>query len=327
MQKGLLLKIGVSISLFIVLIILSLIFAGNYFVNYAIVRTKDVNKEITPPSIVTTENQMIINKNLDQIEKQKEKWLTSIEITPVDIISNDGLTLKGDILWSNRASHKWLIAVHGYTNNRKKMQNIASFYGINNYNILTPDLRSHGESEGVYIGMGWLDREDILKWAQYIIQLDKQAEIILHGISMGGATVMMAAGDNLPANVKGIVEDCGYTSVWDIFADEMRYLFHLPEFPFLYASNLVTNIRAGYDLKTASALEQVKKSKLPILFIHGSEDTMVHPDMAYTLYAACPTQKSLLIVEGAGHAESYQKAPDLYFKTIFEFLEQNCNMK
>ena len=61
---------------------------------------------------------------------------------------------------------------------------------------------------------------------QKIIEENPDAKIILHGISMGGATVMMCAGENLPSNVKGIVDDCGYTSVWDIFSDELSVLFH-----------------------------------------------------------------------------------------------------
>lgn len=327
MKKNLYLKIGIYFSIALILIILILAFAGNYFVNFSIVRTEELHEEITPPSIVTFENRAIINTNLAKIEEQKERWISNTEIEPAEIVSEDGLTLKGDIFWSNKDSHKWLLAVHGYTTNRKYMQKIASFYGINGYNVLTPDLRSHGESEGIYIGMGWLDRKDVAKWAEYIVQLDSDAEIILHGLSMGAATVMMCSAEDLPANVKGIVEDCGYTSVWDIFADELRYLYNLPKFPFLHASNVVANLRAGYDLKEASALEQIKNSKLPILFIHGSEDTMVYPDMAYKLYESCRAPKQLLIVEGAGHAESYLINPELYFNTIFEFLKQNCNIK
>ena len=65
--------------------------------------------------------------------------------------------------------------------------------------------------------MGWLDREDILRWIDFILADDPQAEIVVHGISMGAATTMMTAGEDTPENVKVFIEDCGYTSVWDVF--------------------------------------------------------------------------------------------------------------
>ena len=199
------------------------------------------------------------------------------------------------------------------------MYHIGQAYWERGFNTLMPDMSAHGESEGTYIGMGWLDRKDILLWIDYIISLDSQAEIYLHGVSMGGATVMMVSGEELPEQVQGIVEDCGYTSVWDIFSDELEYLFGLPDFPFLYSANLFGNIRAGYDFKEASAVEQVKKSQVPMVFIHGGEDNFVKTDMVYDVYEACPTEKELLVIEGAGHGQAYGMDPELYFGTIFEF--------
>ena len=81
------------------------------------------------------------------------------------------------------------------------------------FTVLMPGLRGHGESTGHYIGMGWHNRLDMLRWIDEIVRDDPEAEIVLFGISMGGATVMMTSGEALPPNVKVIVEDCGYTSV------------------------------------------------------------------------------------------------------------------
>ena len=165
--------------------------------------------------------------------------------------------------------------------------------------------------------MGWPDRKDMLKWINWIVERDSEAEIVLHGISMGGATVMMTSGERLPSQVHAIVEDCGYTSVWDIFADEAKYLFKLPSFPALDVASAVS----VNGFKEASSLKQVEKAKVPILFIHGSEDNFVHTEMVYKLYEACRAEKQLLVVEGAGHGNSYNHAPELYFDTVFGFLE------
>ena len=125
-----------------------------------------------------------------------------------------------------------------------------------------------------------------------------------------------------PEQVKAVVEDCGYTSVWDIFKDELHYLFHLPSFPLLNIASKISSLRAGYSFTEASSLEQIKKAKVPVLFIHGSEDNFVHTDMVYQVYDACPSPKQLLVVEGAGHGNSYSHDPELYFDTVFSFLEE-----
>lgn len=322
MKKKILSKFLIALVLIILLV---LFFVGNYLVTFAIARKGESAPSVAPPSAVSNENQNKIQNNMEVIEQKKQTWLSETVQETVGIVSDDGLQLKGDIFWADKSSHKWLIAIHGYTGKRTGMQGIACFYGEKGYNVLTPDMRGHGESEGAYIGMGWLDRKDVLKWIQYVIDLDSEAEIILHGVSMGGATVMMVSGEELPDNVKGIVEDCGYTSVWDIFSDELSYLFHLPEFPILYIADGIAQIRAGYGFKEASALKQAAKCEVPMLFIHGSEDNFVHTEMVYEVYDVCQTPKELLIVEGAGHGNSYSMNPDLYFDTVFSFLETYCD--
>ncbi|EET58190.1 hypothetical protein BRYFOR_09865 [Marvinbryantia formatexigens DSM 14469] len=315
------------LKLLLILVVLAaavLLFAGNYLVDFAIVREENVEKDVAPPAEISDEAGNIMAENLAAINAQKEEWLAETAVEEVSITSEDGLLLKGDLFSGDEDSHRWLLAIHGYTGQRSDMQNIASFYGVQGYHVLTPDMRAHGESEGKYIGMGWLDRKDVLQWIDFILERDSQAEIILHGVSMGGATVMMVSGEELPENVKGIVEDCGYTSVWDIFADELAYLFHLPTFPVMDAANLVANIRAGYDFKEASAVKQVEKSSVPTVFIHGSEDNFVHTEMVYEVYEACTAPKELLVVEGAGHGQAYQMDPELYFSTVFDFLDREC---
>ena len=305
------------------LVLAALMFVGNYMVNFAIVRS-DEHTDVSPDSIVSDEDATVIAANRALLDAESEAWRENTEIEIVNITSDDGLKLVGELCITDAKSHKWVIGVHGYNSNRKEYYNTACQYAKQGYNTLLPDMRSHGESEGKYIGMGWLEKDDVLKWIDYIIGIDPDAEIIVQGTSMGGATVMMLSGLQLPDNVKGIVEDCGYSSVWDIFADELEYMFGLPTFPVLNASEFVANIRAGYVFSEASSVEQVKKSTVPMLFIHGAEDNFVKTDMVYDVYEACPTTKELLIIEGAGHAESYSMDPQLYYETVFNFIDENC---
>ncbi|MEG0685631.1 MAG: alpha/beta hydrolase, partial [Coprobacillus sp.] len=166
------------------------------------------------------------------------------------ITSEDNLKLEAKYK-KQENSHLWTIAIHGYKSDNSNMMSYASRYYEKGYNVLMPNNRAHGSSEGSYIGMGWLDKDDIAKWVDWIVKQDSEAQIILHGVSMGGATVMMTSGDNLD-HVVGYIEDCGYTSVWDIFASELDKRFSLPTFPILDISNLIASLQAGYDFKDAS---------------------------------------------------------------------------
>lgn len=314
-------KIVLSAALgLVILLIGGLIWGGNYLVTFAIARSTGL-KDIAPESTLSDEATQAIIQNWQQQAQQAKDWMAQSAVETVRVQSADGLKLSGEAVVTDPASHRWVIAVHGYRSNHASMYAVASYYGLKGWNALLPDLRGCGDSEGDYIGMGWPDRKDMLQWIDWIIARDQNAEIMLHGISMGGATVMMTAGEALPGNVKAVVEDCGYTSVWDIFADEMDYLFHLPAFPLLNIASGISSLRAGYSFSEASALQQIAKAQVPVLFIHGSEDNFVHTDMVYRVYDACPTEKQLLVVDGAGHGNSSNHAPDVYFETVFTFLD------
>ena len=251
------------------------IFIGNYLVSFALTRPDEKGRSVAPESSTTSEADKITDANIRMLSEKTKAWLETVSPETAEIQSDDGLHLKGDIISTPEENHLWAIVIHGYTAKRIYMYDYACAYAEQGWNVLLPDMRTHGESEGNYIGMGWLDRLDVLKWIDLIRERDEQAQIILHGVSMGGATVMMTSGENLPENVRAIIDDCGYTSVWDIFSDELNYLFHLPEFPFLYTADVISKIRAGYSFQEAYALNQVEHAEVPMMFIHGSADSFV----------------------------------------------------
>lgn len=238
----------------------------------------------------------------------------------VFINSFDNLKLHGYILKTEN-SDKWAITVHGYTNKAESMSAMAYKYHSLGYNILMPDLRGHGKSEGSYVGMGWHDRLDILKWIDLIIKENKDAKILLHGISMGAGTVMMVSGEELPENVKVIIEDCGYTSAKEQLAYNLKTMFKLPSFPILNFCSLITKIKDNYFISEASAIKQLQKAKVPILFIHGDKDKFVPFYMLDKLYNACSSKKDKLIIKDVGHAKSESLKSDLYWKKVEEFIK------
>lgn len=299
----------VLIILIFIILITGLI-TGNFLFNLA----------LNPKSSksVIFHNEFDEEKELRRIED--ENWLK--ENSKDVYLEKHKINLHAYEVQNKKESKIWIIAVHGYTDSASFMVNASKKFLNYGYNVLMPELRAHGKSEGKYIGMGWLDRMDLQLWIDYLIATYGNIKIILYGISMGAATVMMTSGEKLPSNVRMIIEDCGYTSVWEEFAHELKYLFHMPTFPALYNANLITKIRAGYSLKKASAIKQIKKSKLPILFIHGDKDNFVPFYMLEKLYntATCPKEK--LVIENAGHAEAQWIEPEKYWHTVRKFIKR-----
>ena len=288
---------------------------GNYFYNLAL------NPSTSKESIFGSKEEE--NSTSGELINEDLNWfLNYSNYSNINIKSYDNLNLNGYKILNNYSNNNWVITVHGYTSKGIDMSSYAKKFYDMGYNILIPDLRSHGKSDGNSIGMGWIDRLDLLKWIHYILKENKDAKIILHGVSMGAATVSMVSGENLPINVKGIIADCGYTSVWEQFSHKLKDMYSLHDFPIMNACSYITKFKAGYSLKEASSLKQVSKSKTPILFIHGDKDDFVPYKMMTDLYDAAKCPKEQLTIKNAGHAEASKIDPKLYWATINNFINK-----
>lgn len=258
----------------------------------------------------------------DAIAKEAKEWYQGVDIGSRTMKSRDGLTLQAYTIEQEENQHLWAILCHGYNGNGSQNRTSAHQFYLKGYNLLMPDARGHNLSEGDYIGMGWDDRLDIVDWIDQIIAADPEAQIVLLGVSMGGATVMMVSGEDLPSQVKAIVEDCGYTSAWDEFSYQLDMLFHIPTFPAMHFASLVTKLRAGWWLGEGSSVTQVAKSKTPIFFIHGDEDTFVPSHMLQEVYDAATVEKDKLVVPGAGHGEAARVLGQEYWDRVFQFVDR-----
>ena len=305
---------GLKIALIVLAVLLvlaagALAFAGNYLFHFALDPRFGGMLGAYDPEGVTLEGDAAWFD-----ENSEDRWLTS----------QDGLKLHGLYL-PREGSHKYAVICHGYGSIPQYGGRFALKFYEMGYNVLAPAARAHERSEGRYTGMGWPERQDIVAWVNTLVERDPQAEIVLFGVSMGGATVMMTAGEaDLSPNVKCVIEDCGYSSVWDEFAGQLDELFGLPTFPVLDAASLVTQVRAGWSFKEASAVEQLKKTALPMLFIHGEDDTFVPYAMLDVVYDACASaDKERLSIPGAAHGEASWEDPELYWATVEAFLDKH----
>ncbi|MCK8625157.1 alpha/beta hydrolase [Apilactobacillus sp. M161] len=244
---------------------------------------------------------------------KKETW----EINEAQ--TNDRLV--ASYIPADENTNRTIIMAHGFGCNRETMANFAKMYHDMGINVLIPDDRAHGESSGKYVTFGWLDRMDYLQWIDLVIQKNgPQSEILLFGISMGAGIVTMLSGEKLPRQVKAIIADCGYTNVADEFNYLLKMEYHLPSYPIEPLVSTINRRRLGYCLDDASCTSQLKKNKLPILFIHGSKDIYVPTYMSYKNYRATKASKQLWIVPGAGHEESFWINPQKYKHRVNDFL-------
>jgi uncharacterized protein len=299
-------------------VFIGLVAAGNYFYNVAINRGQEsVDLHGGGESVTAAK---LLSKDEEQ-EKLEEitAWTKRQNFEMVEIKSEDGLKLKARFLKNEQPSGKAVILAHGYKGNSEQMPGITKFYYEQGYDILKPDARGHGLSEGDYIGYGWHDRKDYVQWSEFLAEKAGADDIFLHGFSMGAATVLMASGEKLPEQVKGIIADSGYTTVLEELSHQLKYLYKLPAFPVMQVTSIITNLRAGYTFAEASAIDSVAKNKLPLLIIHGDQDALVPTEMGNRIFETANSYKELWIVPGAGHTEAYTIAEQEYQNKLKAF--------
>ena len=282
-----------------------------------------------------------IKENAKEAKDETELWYKSSSHVKYAAKNEEGYKLVATFFPSNQnatfddlgqmklpsgeeLTSKWAVILHGYTGWKESMYEFARYYVMQGYNVLVPDLRCQGESEGDFIGMGATDAIDVNEvWIDYIIKKDPNAQIVLHGQSMGATTALIMSGSGtLPANVKAVISDAAYTDAYSMFADKAYSWFHLPPFPLVNTAEAMLFLRGGYQLSEASAIKAVAYSKIPTLFIHGKEDAMISVSMCEELYDRAGCEKEILIIEGAGHAQNQDKDPELFYGTITAFLNK-----
>ncbi|MGX7059540.1 alpha/beta hydrolase [Vagococcus humatus] len=303
----------------IILVFILLIGLGGvtrYLYNYAIVisdKSYLADQRITPD---------------EELARLKSWNFKNTDFQLLKMKSRDGLALQAPLYRQKttqqdlKAPKRVMIVAHGYAGKSSDMKKYAQMFNQAGYDVLIPEARGHGLSEGDYRGLGWHERLDYVDWIDYLItQYDSPVEIGLFGLSMGAATVMMTSGEELPKEVKLIIEDCGYTSTDAELAYQLKAMYRLPKFPLIPLTSLYTQVKKGYNFYESSAVKQLQKNKRPIFFIHGEKDSFVPTEMAYDLYEETKGPKELWIVKGAEHATSFQTQPKVYKQKILDFIE------
>ena len=256
-----------------------------------------------------------IRRNIQAVKDAAyERWSVTAE---------DGTLLVGRY-YHNRDGAPVVLMFHGYRSSAVR-DAMGAFRICKEcgYNILIVDQRAHSQSGGKAITFGVKERYDCLTWIHHTVETcGPDTKIILIGLSMGASTVMMSTGLKLPANVKGVIADCGYSSPKAILQQVIRAM-KLPVRLVYPLVRLSARIYGRFDIECVSATEALVHCRVPILFIHGEADSFVPCNMSRMNYDACGSEKELFTVPGADHGMSYMIDEEGYVGKFKGFLQKN----
>ena len=253
------------------------------------------------------------------------QWLRDHGAQDVSVRSFDGLTLRGQWVPAQKPMAT-IILFHGYHSHH--VNDFAGIYGLYHsigLNLLLVRQRAQGESEGTYITFGVKEHRDCLSWIDFHNRTHGMDNVFLGGMSMGASTVLFAAGEDLPPNVRGITADCGFSSPAEIVSHIIKKDYHLPPKLVLPLMEVWARILGGFSFHDCHTRDALARSKTPILFIHGKADTFVPCHMTQSGYDACVSDKELHLIEGAGHGRSYLLEPKRLEQALIGFFRRNLS--
>ncbi|MBO4914262.1 MAG: alpha/beta hydrolase [Oscillospiraceae bacterium] len=253
-------------------------------------------------------------------------WLDKQETEDVEVQSEDGFMLHA-LLVPHIFPLATVLLFHGWRSSAEMdFLCLLPFLHSLRLQCLLIDERAQGDSEGQYTTFGVRERLDVPVWAEYAAnRFGREHPLILQGLSMGASVVLMASDAHFDANVRGVVADCGFTTPYEIVSAVWRNKTPLPSHFSVWLLDCYTRLFAGFSLRECSSLDALKKTKLPVLFIHGAEDKFVPSYMTRQMYDACSSEKSLLMVEGAGHCMSFLTGRAQYEEAYKAFAEKILN--
>ena len=291
--------------------------AAKWAYNYAFKPTK--NRGRNPYQLIGPQSEAFrddIFSAIERLEQMPCEWVYTQ--------SKDCIRLAGRY-YHQKDGAPLVVFFHGY-----KSPTLRDFsggfwiYWEQGYNILMVDQRGHGESQGETITMGIKERHDCVRWVEYAVErFGPDVKILLGGISMGAATVMMAAEllQDCP-NVKCILADCGYSTVEGVMKEAIKAM-KLPVGPSWKLVKLSAKLYGNFDPDEASAVESLKNSKIPVVFIHGEADERVPAEMTAVNAAACGTDRiATFYVPEAEHGMSFFLDKEGYYETVVTFVKE-----
>ena len=253
------------------------------------------------------------------ILRQWAAQVDGMEHVPMQVKTPDGLTLRGKLYILSPAAPVEIL-FHGYRgfSERDMCGAVQRCFAVG-HSALLVDQRAAGTSDGHVITFGVKESEDVSLWIAAVAhRFGAHHPVYLGGVSMGATTVLLAAGRDLPPQVKGVLADCGYSRAEDIIKKVIRDL-KLPANLLYPLVRLGALLYGGFDPNRGDATAAVSRCRVPVIFFHGDDDRFVPCEMSRMNYAACTARKRLVITPGAGHGLCYPADPAGYEAAVKEF--------
>lgn len=256
----------------------------------------------------------------DEIERGRftKEYFENIEKEEFYISSRKGYKIHG--YYFDMKSNKTIIIIHGFTCNLWFSMKYVEMFRKRGYNICVYDQRNHGLSGGEYTTLGHLESDDAVTVVDYVKERAGEGILGLHGESMGAGTAMMTLAKTTAVDF--LIEDCGYSSIYELLHVRLSEEYRLPDFPFLNIAEIYIKLKYGVDFMKNSPIDVIRQSSIPILFIHGDIDSYVPTFMSKLLYEAKKDKKKLVHFENTKHAASYVNFPKKYEQVVNEFLTE-----
>ena len=287
--------------------------AGGYYIFASVFtfpKEKSSKKEKEVPYDPETDVMRPTGQQLYKYREGHIREFKKLDLKRIETESFDGLKLRAFLLEGD--PKEVAICVHGYKSTMwDDFGDLSQIYINRGSTVLFVNDRAHGESEGKYLGFSEHDKRDVAKWVEKINQMYDSPRIFLHGVSMGGATVIHCADMKLE-NVCGIIDDCGFDSILNITKALMLDTYHVPYFPLGYFAWFWALLLNKVSFAASDGEKCVSNTDIPILFVHGRDDHFVPCSMSEALYEACASPKEIHIIDGAGHTASFMLAHDEY---------------
>lgn len=284
------------------------------------------NRKLTPPEGVGQKISGCDNSHLGEFLQNNLKWLEEYGYERHFLCSDRGERLVGYLMKPQKESDIYVFCAHGYrSSGRREFSKFVQYYLNEGINVFFVDHIASGESEGNFCTFGYREKEDCMKWLTYMNStFGEDIKIILHGVSMGSATVCMMSGkDDLPANVKMTVADCGFTKADDFFNAKIKLMGIKCSEVIVKGLTTVNKINHGFGFEDISPIDSVKNARVPMLFTHGVNDGLVPSYMCQELYDACASEyKDILLVEGADHAQAFINGRQEYEEKLKAFISR-----
>lgn len=306
-------KIGIATT-FVIVILMSL--CGSRFV----FQKACVRRETSWWLNMGTADDYIYNLFVDAYNIRKEKNET------VTIKASEGINLVGHY-YERDKNAPLIIFFHGlWSNGYVSGEPTYKITKNQGWNLLLVSMRAHDESEGEFSTLGVIEQYDCKAWANWAVErFGEEKSVFFMGVSTGASVAMMSSNLGLPKSVRGIIDDCGFTSTMEMI--DVNCKSHLPDYiptrMFDFFVEMGTSVWGHFCISKADACKAVSQTDIPILIIYGDRDTQAPLSMAYRLYDSCSSEKQLYVVHGANHAENYRKDPEGYENVIAQFVEEH----